>query len=122
MGPSLLDILRTLSSEPRGGVPAGRSLRTKVGQALYFQGDPSDAVYVLVAGEVRLSVSLGEETQPQITLLCQAPTVLGDRDLLAGVPSREHVLCLQACEVRIVDGASFREEWAQSTVLREWLM
>jgi CRP-like cAMP-binding protein len=117
----LLDILRSLSKDPTAGVLPGRSLRTRTGQALYFQGDPSDSVYVLASGEVQLSVSLGDDSQPQVTLLCQAPAVLGDRDLLLESPAREGARCLEPCDVLLFDGPAFKEEWSRTPALREWL-
>jgi CRP/FNR family cyclic AMP-dependent transcriptional regulator len=113
----LLDALRAASADQPPA--SGKRLRAREGQALFHDGDPSDEVYLLVSGEVRLAV-VGKGEGERTTLLCRAPALVGDRDLLADTPAREAGLCLTACELYLFGRAQLFAELKHDP-LRAWL-
>jgi CRP-like cAMP-binding protein len=97
---------------------SGPAIRARQGQAVFSQGDPSDAVYLLVSGEVAMNVSVeGDEVKSQTTCLFRAPALMGDRDLLAQVPAIEGARCLTAARLLVFPADVFMAQWNSDTEL-----
>lgn len=93
-------------------------LRARLGQTIFYEGDPSDAVYVLIEGEVRSFVSRAEDTNAKTTLLLRAPALFGDRDVLTGTSARETTVCLTPSRLLSWPSDTFFEAWTADTNLR----
>jgi CRP-like cAMP-binding protein len=103
----LTDALR---GSPQPGV--GSSVRVRAQQIIFHEGDPSDAIYVLLEGEVRTSVC-PEGGADHTTLLYGAPALLGDRDLLANVAAQESAMALTPSRLVLFPRAALREAQAE---------
>jgi CRP-like cAMP-binding protein len=90
----------------------GPALRIRRGQTIFHEGDPSDAAYVLVEGEMRMFVS-GSDDDQRSTLLLRAPAIFGDRDLLARCAARESAAAVTPARLVIFDRAAFFEAWGE---------
>ncbi|MEZ4272132.1 MAG: Crp/Fnr family transcriptional regulator [Myxococcota bacterium] len=97
----------------------GQAVRIGAGKIVYHQSDPSDAVYLLVDGELRAFVGEGSETKT--TLLLRAPAVFGDRDVLVGEHAAESVVSLGASRLFIWQAQSFEAEFTSNALLRQVL-
>jgi CRP-like cAMP-binding protein len=116
---SIIGALRQDGEEaPALALHSGAALRARQGQEVFAQGDPSDAVYLLIAGEVSLSVSVEEQdVAERTTALLRAPALLGDRDLIAQAPALEGARCLTAARLLVFPEAAFWAEWNSDAAL-----
>src|SRR5688572_3814922 len=97
MSASIAAVLASAAERDQPGALAGAarahqgaSLRANRGQAIFYEADPADAVYVLLEGIVRTFVSFGEDApEERTTLLLRAPAIFGDRDVLASGVAQE---------------------------------
>src|SRR5687768_834363 len=89
----------------------GPALRIRRGQAAFHEGDPSDAIYLLVEGEMRMFVARPDDGDERTTLLLRAPAIFGDRDVLAEGPARESAAALTPARLVIFERALFFEAW-----------
>jgi CRP-like cAMP-binding protein len=95
----------------------GSGIRTKKGQRIYDEEDPADAVYLLLEGSaVGLSVRDDNPVSEQATILLTAPALLGDREMIAGIPLQETVGCLSNCRILCWSREAFLERWAGSAM------
>jgi CRP-like cAMP-binding protein len=102
------------------GAQGGMAIRTRLGQALFHQGDPSDSIYLLVAGELRTSVSPASTDQEErTTLLLRAPALVGDRDTLESKIALETARCTTPSLLVSFADSAFLESWADDARLRE---
>jgi CRP-like cAMP-binding protein len=76
---------------------------------IVIEGDPSDAMYVLIAGEVEVR-SHGEEGGPE-RLICtlQAPAYFGEIGVLGRLPRTATVTALNDCQCARIEGAALFE-------------
>jgi MFS family permease len=79
------------------------------GDEIIREGDPADALYVLVAGEVEVS-ACGERGGPQRFLRTMtAPTYFGEIGVLEHVPRTATVRTTSPCRCERIDGAALLE-------------
>jgi CRP-like cAMP-binding protein len=102
---------------------AGRKrVRATMGQVIFYQGDPSDAVYLLLDGEVRSAVSASSnESGETTTLLLRAPAMFGDRDVLTSSVALETAQCLTQSTLVAIPAPEFLALWTKKPELREVL-
>jgi CRP-like cAMP-binding protein len=123
----VLQILHALVFEENGDARAtalheGPALRARSGQEIFAEGDPSDTVFILVEGQVALTVATpGGEPAERNTLLLRAPALFGDRDVLSENGCLEGARCLVPARLLALDAADFRAEWAADPELRKVL-
>src|SRR5688572_22112201 len=91
----------------------GPALRIRRGQAVFHEGDPSDAIYLLIEGEMRMFVARPDDGDERTTLLLRAPAIFGDRDLLAEGPARESAAALTPARLAIFEHERFFEAWSE---------
>jgi CRP-like cAMP-binding protein len=97
----------------------GAALRAKTGQAIFYESDPADAVYLLVEGVVITSVSFGEDEESErTTSILRAPAIFGDRDILADVSARESAEAYSAASLLLWDRAALLAQWETDPELR----
>jgi MFS family permease len=79
------------------------------GTPIVREGDPSDAMYVLIAGEVEVR-SHGEQGGPE-RLICtlQAPAYFGEIGVLGHLPRTATVTALNDCQCARIEGAALFE-------------
>lgn len=97
-----------------------RGLRARQGQTIFDEGDPSDAVYLLLEGRVRTLVSQGQGGATHTTGLLSAPALFGDRDLLLGREATETAVCLASSRLLAWESASFLGFWQADPEAQRW--
>ncbi len=74
------------------------------GAVIVAEGDPADALYVLVEGEVQVSAR-GERGGPeQLIRVMTGPTYFGEIGVLEGIPRTATVTALTPCRCERIDG------------------
>lgn len=98
-----------------------RSRRFRRGEVIFHVGDPGDALFVIVSGEVK--ISLPSETGDEAILATLRPgDVFGELALLDGAPRSASASALTAAETVILPRERFRELIATETGVRDALL
>jgi CRP/FNR family transcriptional regulator, cyclic AMP receptor protein len=111
-----------LDPEALERVAAGmRSRRFRRGEVIFHIGDPGDALFVLVTGEVK--ISLPSETGEEAILATLRPgDVFGELALLDGAPRSATATALGASETVVLPRDKFRELIATEAGVRDALL
>ena len=90
-----------------GSVAAGRV--PEAGAPIVREGEPADALYVLVSGSVDVTArgEAGGEEHPLRTM--PAGSYFGEIGLLEGIPRTATVTAAERCELLRIDGDAFLE-------------
>ena len=98
-----------------------RSRRFRRGEVIFHIGDPGDALFVIVSGEVK--ISLPSETGDEAILATLRPgDVFGELALLDGAPRSASASALTPTETVILPRERFRELIATETGVRDALL
>jgi CRP/FNR family cyclic AMP-dependent transcriptional regulator len=98
-----------------------RSRRFRRGEVIFHVGDPGDALFVIVSGEVK--ISLPSETGDEAILATLRPgDVFGELALLDGAPRSASASALTPAETVILPRDRFRELIATETGVRDALL
>jgi len=98
-----------------------RSRRFRRGEVIFHIGDPGDALFVIVSGEVK--ISLPSETGDEAILATLRPgDVFGELALLDGAPRSASASALMPTETVILPRDRFRELIATETGVRDALL
>lgn len=98
-----------------------RSRRFRRGEVIFHVGDPGDALFVIVSGEVK--ISLPSETGDEAILATLRPgDVFGELALLDGAPRSASASALIPTETVILPRERFRELIATETGVRDALL
>lgn len=98
-----------------------RSRRFKRGEVLFHIGDPGDALFVIVSGEVK--ISLPSDTGEEAILATLGPgAVFGEVALLDGAPRSASATALAATETVVLPRDRFRELIATEEGVRDALL
>jgi CRP-like cAMP-binding protein len=76
------------------------------GQVIIREGDPADAFYVLLVGEVQVSAR-GEAKRSRVLRVMGPGSYFGEIGLLAQVPRTATVKALEACTLYRISGTDF---------------
>jgi CRP-like cAMP-binding protein len=90
-----------------------RRQRFKRDDVIYVEGDPADALYVIVSGQVRVRVTSPEGRQV-VVLLLQAGESFGESALLDGAPRTATIEAAEPTEVIVVSREDFLRLSTQS--------
>ncbi len=103
-------------------VAAGmRSRRFRRGEVIFHLGDPGDALFVVVAGDVK--ISLPSETGDEAILATLGPgAVFGELALLDGAPRSATATAMSPTEAVILPRDRFRELIATEAGVRDALL
>jgi CRP-like cAMP-binding protein len=111
---SLVSADRASAIERAWSEAGGAGLRARKDQTLYFEDDPGDTVYVLLEGHlVAFNTPDDELSREQATLLLEAPAVIGDREVVAGISCQETVACLSPCKLVVCPRDRFLAAWEE---------
>lgn len=98
-----------------------RSRRFRRGEVIFHVGDPGDALFVIVSGEVK--ISLPSETGDEAILATLRPgDVFGELALLDGAPRSASAAALVPTETVILPREKFRELIATEAGVRDALL
>lgn len=98
-----------------------RTRRHRAGEVIFHQGDPGEALHLIVDGAVKLVLpSLSGDEAILATLRKQA--FFGELALLDGGPQSMTAVALEPTDVIIVPGSTFRALIAQHACAREVLL
>ena len=98
-----------------------RSRRFRRGEVIFHIGDPGDALFVIVSGEVK--ISLPSETGDEAILATLKPgDVFGELALLDGAPRSASAAALSPTETVILPRDRFREVIATEAGVRDALL
>jgi CRP/FNR family transcriptional regulator, cyclic AMP receptor protein len=98
-----------------------RARRFKRGEVLFHIGDPGDALFVIVSGEVK--ISLPSDTGEEAILATLGPgEVFGELALLDGSPRSASASALVATETVVLPRERFRELIATEAGVRDALL
>jgi MFS family permease len=85
------------------------------GAVLIREGEPADALYVLVEGSVDVSAR-GERSRSRRIRTMAAPSYVGEIGLLEGVPRTATVKAATACKLWRIDGDTFLSALTESSL------
>jgi CRP/FNR family cyclic AMP-dependent transcriptional regulator len=98
-----------------------RARRFRRGEVIFHIGDPGDALFVIVTGEVK--ISLPSETGDEAILATLRPgDVFGELALLDGAPRSASATALTAAEIVVLPRDRFRELIATEAGVRDALL
>lgn len=98
-----------------------RARRFRRGEVIFHVGDPGDALFVIVSGDVK--ISLPSETGDEAILATLRPgDVFGELALLDGSPRSASATALGATEAVVLPRDRFRELLATETGFRDALL
>lgn len=111
-----------LDADALGRVAAGmRSRKFRRGEVIFHVGDPGDALFIIVSGEVK--ISLPSETGEEAILVRLGPgDVFGELALLDGAPRSATATALSAAETVVLPRDRFRELIATEPAVRDALL
>jgi CRP-like cAMP-binding protein len=89
------------------------------GQALFYQGEPSDAVFVVASGAA--GVYTDNEGQPQLVARIEAGQCVGERGLLRREPHTTTAIAEERLTAFRIPGNRFLDLHARSPELRDYL-
>jgi len=103
-------------------VAAGtRTRRFRRGEVIFHAGDPGDALFVLVSGEVKISLP-SETGDEAIIATLQAGDVFGELALLDGAARSATASALSATEAVVLPRDRFRDLIATEPIVRDALL
>jgi CRP-like cAMP-binding protein len=103
-------------------VAAGtRTRRFRRGEVIFHAGDPGDALFILVSGEVKISLP-SETGDEAIIATLQAGDVFGELALLDGAARSATASALSATEAVVLPRDRFRELIATEPIVRDALL
>ena len=103
-------------------VAAGtRTRRFRRGEVIFHAGDPGDALFVLITGEVKIALP-SETGEEAIIATLQAGDVFGELALLDGAPRSATASALVAAEAVVLPRDRFRELIATEPAVRDALL
>jgi len=111
-----------LDDDALGRVAAGmRSRRFRRGEVIFHVGDPGDALFIIVSGEVKiwLPSEAGEEA---ILVRLRPGDVFGELALLDGAPRSATATALSAAETVVLPRDRFRELISSEPAVRDALL
>jgi CRP/FNR family transcriptional regulator, cyclic AMP receptor protein len=98
-----------------------RSRRFRRGEVIFHVGDPGDALFVIVSGDVK--ISLPSETGEEAILATLRPgAVFGELALLDGAPRSASATALSATETVVLPRDRFRDLIATEAGVRDALL
>ncbi|MDQ1696460.1 MAG: hypothetical protein QOJ03_1813 [Frankiaceae bacterium] len=77
------------------------------GQPVLHEGEPADALYVLVEGKLDVSVQGKRRAQPKHIRYMSAPAYVGEIGLLQGIPRTATVTAIEPSQLWRIDGEAF---------------
>ncbi len=103
-------------------VAAGmRSRRFRRGEVIFHVGDPGDALFIIVSGEVKIGLP-SEAGEEAILVRLQPGDVFGELALLDGAPRSATATALSAAETVVLPRDRFRELIANEPAVRDALL
>src|SRR6186997_2687866 len=103
-------------------VAAGtRTRRFRRGEVIFHAGDPGDALFIIVSGEVKIAVP-SESGEEAILTTLREGDVFGELALLDGAPRSASAAALVATETVVLPRDRFRELVASEPVIRDALL
>ncbi|MBM4154120.1 MAG: mechanosensitive ion channel [Lentisphaerae bacterium] len=83
-----------------------RRLRYRSGEALFRQGDPGEACYIVLRGRLRGEVRREGVAEPA-TFESAAGALVGEMSLVTGLPRTATIVAVDECELLEIDAAAF---------------
>jgi CRP-like cAMP-binding protein len=103
-------------------VAAGmRSRRFRRGEVIFHAGDPGDALFIIVSGDVKIGLP-SEAGEEAILARLQPGDVFGELALLDGAPRSATAAALGAVETLVLPRDRFRELIANEPAVRDALL
>jgi CRP-like cAMP-binding protein len=98
-----------------------RSRRFRRGEVIFHVGDPGDALFVIVTGDVKISLP-SETGEEAILATLGAGQVFGELALLDGAPRSASATARSATEIVVLPRDRFRELIATEAAVRDALL
>jgi CRP-like cAMP-binding protein len=98
-----------------------RSRRFRRGEVLFHQGDPGDALFVVTAGAVKISLP-SEEGDEAIIATVHEGEFFGELALLDGAPRSATATALEPTETLVLPRPRFRDLIASEPAIRDTLL
>jgi MFS family permease len=120
LGPKIevLSRLKIFAGAPRRAIEelakAATELRVDAGTVVVQQGDPADAFYVCVEGELNVLSSGEKGRQPTLLRRLAAPAYFGEIGLIERIPRTATVRALTGCTLLRIEGQVFLDALNQA--------
>lgn len=85
-----------------------RPVVLSVGEALYAEGDPADCCYVVVAGQLAITVQSENTGSPAVLAVYGRGTCIGESGIVINGPRATRAVALTSCTLMRLSGASLR--------------
>jgi CRP-like cAMP-binding protein len=119
---STIPFFAGLDPDALGRVAAGtRARRFRRGEVIFHLGDPGDALFIIVSGEVKISLP-SEDGDEAILVRLARGDVFGELALLDGAPRSATATALTAVETVVLPRDRFRELIANEPIVRDALL
>jgi CRP/FNR family cyclic AMP-dependent transcriptional regulator len=119
---STIPFFAGLDPDALGRVAAGtRARRFRRGEVIFHAGDPGDALFIIVSGEVKISLP-SEGGDEAILVRLASGDVFGELALLDGAPRSATATALTAAETVVLPRDRFRELIANEPIVRDALL
>jgi CRP/FNR family cyclic AMP-dependent transcriptional regulator len=111
-----------LDADALGRVAATlRTRRFRRGEVIFHAGDPGDALFLIMTGEIKISLP-SETGDEAILATLRVGDVFGELALLDGAPRSATATCLVATETVVLPRVAFRELIATEPAVRDALL
>ncbi len=97
-----------------------RSRRFRRGEVVFHQGDPGDALFIVVTGAIKISLP-SEAGEEAIIATVRAGDFFGELALLDGAPRSDSATALEPTETLVLPRDRFRELVASEPAIRDAL-
>ena len=98
-----------------------RSRRFRRGEVIFHVGDPGDALFIIVSGEIKISLP-SEAGEEAILVRLRPGDVFGELALLDGAPRSATATALSATETVVLPRDRFRELISNEPAVRDALL
>ncbi len=98
-----------------------RSRRFRRGEVIFHAGDPGDALFIIVSGEIKISLP-SEAGEEAILVRLRPGDVFGELALLDGAPRSATATALSATETVVLPRDRFRELISNEPAVRDALL
>jgi len=98
-----------------------RSRRFRRAEVLFHQGDPGDALFVVISGAIKISLP-SEEGDEAILATLRSGDFFGELALLDGAPRSATAIALEPTETLVLPRTRFRDLIASEPAIRDTLL
>ncbi len=115
-------IFRSLTDQQLAAIAElGQLIRVRQGTRLFVEGEEGDALYVVLAGQVRISTA-GAGGHEQVLAVCGPGEIFGEMSLLTGGPRSATATAADDCDLFVLSKTAFDQYIVRDVAILQELM